>query len=263
MGVTVGDVDGDGRLDLFITHLTEESHTLWRQTVPGLFLDQTARCGLASTRWRGTGFGTILADFDHDGQLDIAVVNGRVGHPKGRGLLSSEADPGSFWGRYSERNQLFANGGAGRFRDISSASEPFCATPAVSRGLAWGVLDNTRGSVDLVVTAVAGPAKVYRNVSPKAGRHWLVVRAVDPELKRDAYGARVTVQAGKRSWTGLVNPGQSYLSSGDPRVHFGLGQTERIDHLRVAWIDGLVEEFPGTPVDRCLTLSRGRGKKIP
>jgi hypothetical protein len=258
MGVTAGDVNGDGGFGLFITHLTEESHTLWLRTdSPGMFSDRTARYGLASTRWRGTGFGTILADFDHDGWLDLAVVNGRVS----RGVLAGDSGLESFWGRYAERNQLFA-GEKGRFRDISSASEPFCATPAVSRGLTWGVLDNNRGAVDLVVTAVGGPARVYRNVAPKAGRHWLVVRAVDPQLKRDAYGAAVRVHAGNRTWTGWVNPGQSYLSSGDPRVHFGLGPVDRVDHVDVTWLDGRREEFPAPAVDRVITLERGRGRKV-
>jgi hypothetical protein len=257
MGVALGDTTGDGRLDLFITHLTEETHTLWRQTRPGLFQDRTAAAGLATPRWRGTGFGTILADFDHDGNLDVAVVNGRVMRGSGPG----DSALGPFWGRYAERNQLFMNQGQGRFRDVSLANKPFCGDYAVSRGLAWGVLDNKRGAIDLVVTSVAGPAKVYRNVAPRRG-HWLVVRAVDPRLKRDAYGATVTVQAGKRIWIGLVNPGQSYLSSGDPRVHFGLGPAQRVEHVRVDWPDGLSEEFPRTASDRIVTLYRGEGRKI-
>jgi hypothetical protein len=257
MGVTLGDVNGNCRLDLFVSHLTEETHTLWMQTGTGLFRDRTAQAGLAATRWRGTGFGTILADFDNDGALDIAVVNGRVR----RGPPLNEAELGPFWSRYAERNQLFANDGAGRFRDVSSRNDPFCAPGNVGRGLAWGVLDNQSGTVDLVVTTVAGPARLYRNAVEKRG-HWLLVRAVDPRLKRDALGAIVTVQAGQRRWVGLVNPGQSYLSSGDPRVHFGLGVADRVDSVRVDWPDGLAEEFPGMPADRIATLHRGKGRKV-
>src|SRR5262249_21392452 len=161
-------------------HLTEEYHTLWRQGPRGQFRDRTAEAGLASTRWRGTGFGTVLADFDHDGALDIAVVNGRVAR-------GAAANPrlGPFWSRYAERNQLFAKG-QGRFRDVSPANEAFCGTPNVARGLAWGVLGQD-GTVDLVITTVAGPARLYRNIAPRRG-HWLLVRALDPALKRDAYG---------------------------------------------------------------------------
>jgi hypothetical protein len=256
MGVAWGDVDGNGLQDVFITHLTEETHTLWRQGPRGQFQDDTARAGLAAPLWRGTGFGTILADFDHDGWLDLAIVNGRVA----RGPPVDAPGLSAFWRPYAERNQLFRNEGRGRFRDVSPANAPFCGTPAISRGLVWGDFDND-GAIDLLVTAVAGPARLYRNVAEKQGR-WLGVRAIDPALARDAYGARVTVKAGTKRWVGEVCPGQSYLSSGDPRVHLGLGGVQRVDELRIDWPDGLAETFPVPGLDRYLTASRGKGKKV-
>src|SRR5262249_37289124 len=115
MGVAVGDVDGDGHLDLFVTHLGEEMHTLWRQRTCGVFQDHTAAARLSETRWRGTGFGAVLVDFDHDGALDLALVNGRVS----RGALASRANPQAFWATYAERHQLLVNEGSGVLRDIS------------------------------------------------------------------------------------------------------------------------------------------------
>jgi hypothetical protein len=88
------------------------------------------------------------------------------------------------------------------------------------------------------------------------------VRAIDPRLKRDAYGARVTVGSGVKRWVAEVSPAQSYLSSGDPRVHLGLGPIERIDELRIDWPDGLAETFPAGGLDRYLTLERGTGRKV-
>jgi hypothetical protein len=258
MGVTLGDIDSSGRLSLFSTHLTEETHTLWQQKERGYFQDRTIAAGLARTRWRGTGFGTILADFDLDGNLDIAVVNGRVARSRGELPAESGLDP--YWMPYAERNQLFANDGQGRFRDISLGNDDFCGTYGVGRGLVWGDFDGS-GRLDLVVTNVAGPARYYRNVAAKRG-HWLLVRAIDPALRRDAYGAVVTVQAGDRRWIGLINPGQSYLCSGDPRAHFGLGPVEHVDAIRIEWPDGLVEAFPGTAADRALRLERGQGQKV-
>jgi hypothetical protein len=261
MGIALGDVDGDGLLDLFVTHLNDEKHRLWKQGPRGQFRDHTVAAGLASPQWNGTGFGTVLADFDHDGALDLALVNGAV-----RRLKSSKPDAatlaalGPFWGHYGDRNQLFANEGGGRFRDISRHNGPFCATPCVGRGLAWGVLSNG-GAVDLVVTAAAGRARVYRNVAPKRG-HWLLVRAVDPELKRDAYGAEITVHAGGRRWLGLINPGSSYLCSNDPRAHFGLGPATRVDRLHVVWPDGYEEVFPGRPADQVVVLRKKEGRRV-
>jgi hypothetical protein len=255
MGIALGDVDGDGLLDLFVTHLTDEVHALWRQTAPGLFQDQTGPAGLASAQWRGTGFGTVFGDFDHDGALDLAIVNGRVQALKER-IRDSALGP--FWCRYAERNQLFLNDGTGHFRDISAANMPFCGTARVSRGLACADLDGD-GALDLLVTTVGGPARLYRNVAPKRG-HWLLVRPIDPALHRDAYGARVRVQAGDCCWLGIVSPAQSYLCSCDPRVHFGLGQAAQVDAITVDWPDGSQELFPGVAVDGSVLLRKGQGK---
>jgi hypothetical protein len=159
-----------------------------------------------------------------------------------------------------ERNQLFAGDGQGRFRDVSLGNKPFCGGYAVSRGLVWGDFDGD-GRIDLVVTSVAGPARFYRNVAPRKG-HWLLVRATDPALHRDAYGAVITVEAGGRRWLGMINPGQSYLCSGDPRAHFGLGSATTVDRIGVAWPDGLSEVFPGGGVDRIVHLERGKGQKV-
>ncbi len=259
MGVTLGDVDGDGRLDLFITHLTAETHTLWRQTAPGLFQDSTAAAGLAMPHWRGTGFGTILADFDLDGALDIAVVNGRVS----RGLEAKGSGLSPYWSRYAERNQLFQNEGEGIFRDISRGNQALCGAFAIRRGLVWFDFEDD-GGIDLVTTSVAGPARFFRNIAPRRG-HWLTIRARDPARQRDAYGAIIRFPAGGRQRIGLINPGQSYLSSGDPRAHFGLGAIDRVEEIRVDWPDGPVETaaeiFPCGPVDRVLVVERGKGKK--
>ncbi len=257
MGIALGDIDGDGLFDLYVTHLTEEGNVLWQQgSRRGVFQDRTAAAGLAATRWRATGFGTVFADFDHDGALDLAVANGRVfaRHEVRRSPTAS------FWSRYTDRNQLLANDGSGHFRDISAQNGPFCDPPGIYRGLASGDVDND-GAVDLLVTEVAGRARLFRNVVPGRG-HWLQVSALDPACGgRDAYGAVVTVRVGSRHWVRWLNPGSSYLVSNDPRAHFGLGDAGRVDGIHVVWPDGTEEDFPGQPADQWLRLNKGQGTR--
>ena len=256
MGIALGDVDGDGLLDFFVTHLTEEIHTLWRQRLRGLFQDQTGPAGLASPAVAGHRLRHRLRRLRPRWRP-------RPGHRQRPGSKASQEKNtdsalGPFWSRYAERNQLFGNDGAGHFRDISGANAPFCGAARVSRGLACGDIDGD-GALDLLVTTVGGPARLYRNVAPKRG-HWLLVRLIDPALRRDAYGARVRVQAGERRWVGIVSPGQSYLCSCDPRVHFGLGQATHVDRDRGGLAGRLARNLSRSGGGWPRATAEGRGK---
>jgi hypothetical protein len=256
MGVALGDLDGDGLFDLYVTHLTEESNRLWRQGPRGLFRDQTAQAGLVQGRGHGTGFGTVLGDFNLDGALDLAIANGRVS----KTTQGPIAELGPHWGLYGERNRLLTNDGTGQFRDISASNPALCGHANIARGLAYGDIDND-GKLDLLVTTVAGPARLFHNVASQGG-HWLSVRAIDPERgERDALGAEIHVRAGKRRWLRWINPATSFLCSNDPRAHFGLGSAAEVDDIVVVWPDGSRETFPGGPADRQLTLHKGKGIK--
>jgi hypothetical protein len=262
MGIALGDVDGDLRFDIVIPHLTEEPLALWRQGTKGMFRDVAASGGLATPRQRGTGFGIVLADFDHDGALDLGVVNGRVmfGHSGDHLMIRGPGKKNDFWSFYVERNQLFVNDGKGNFRDVTLSNPEFCGREGIYRGLACGDIDGD-GAMDLLVTSVAGPARLFKNVAPKQG-HWLIARVFDPALHRDAYGAEVTVTADGRRWGGWVNPGYSFLCSNDPRLHFGLGSAERVESFEVQWPDGARETFAGCSADQAVELRRGTAKPV-
>lgn len=254
MGIAIGDIDGDGDDDLFVTHLTAENNALYLAEPYG-FRDGVVAAGLAQPSFPYTGFGTAFVDLDHDGDLDILLVNGRVQRPN---EASSGGQPASFWAPYGEPNQIFVNDGRGKFAERTA--EPFREPRELSRALAIGDWDND-GDMDALISNSAGPYRLYRNDAPKAG-HWLRVRAVEPRWGgRDAYDAEVTVIAagGKKRWKRLVNPGSSYLSSTDPRVHFGLGDVEKIEAIEVRWPDGQLERFPGDGVDRPMVIEHGKG----
>ncbi len=258
MGVAFGDVNGDGFFDLFVTHLSREQHALWVQGPRGLFRDETASCGLANPGWRGTAFGDALIDLDHDGSLDLALVNGLIA--RGNETAPRVDGLAPFWRPYAQRYQLFLNSGNGAFVDVSEDNPAFSGRAAVGRGLAFGDIDND-GDLDLLTTSAGGPAQLFRNVALKHG-HWLMIRAIDPAWGgRDALGAEVVVEAGGKRWWRLVQPSCGFLVANDPRVHVGLGSAASVDSIDVTWPDSSAERFSGGPADRQMVLRKGSGAK--
>jgi hypothetical protein len=144
------------------------------------------------------------------------------------------------------------------FHDQSDFGGDFTSETGSARSLIYGDIDED-GDPDLLVTYCGGRARLFRNDVPKRG-HWLKVRAFDPRLHRDAYGAEVTVSVGDRRLIRLVNPAGGYLGSNDPRPHFGLGDSAEFDAIHVLWPDGLSEVFPNGPGDRMIVLRRGEGR---
>jgi hypothetical protein len=171
-----------------------------------------------------------------------------------------DAPTKSYWDDYKDRNQLFANEGSGHFRDISTDNLALCGQPNVGRGLCVGDIDGD-GALDLLITQIGGSARILRNIAPKRG-HWLMIRAIDPALHRDAIGAEVRLRAGARRWQSLIQPSQSYQCANDLRVHFGLGATDQIESIEILWPGGDTEQFACPGVDRVLEVHRGKGQPI-
>lgn len=239
MGVDASDVDGDGRIDLFVTNLCYETNALYRNLGDGLFVDATYAAHLANESYLHVGFGTGFADFDNDGWRDLFVANGHI-------LDNVEQTSDTL--TYAQRDQVFRSLGGGLFQDASAEAGEYFARRGASRGAAFADYDND-GDVDVVVTTSGGAPVLLRNDSPRGG-NWARVRLEGRGSARDGIGARVSVTAGDRMDAQEVKTGSSYLSASDARLHFGLGGADRIDRLEVRWGSGGVQILQDLPANR-------------
>jgi hypothetical protein len=256
MGIVAADLDGDLDLDVFITHLRNESDTIFSWGGPDRgFTDETAERGIVAVTMPTTGFGTVALDVELDGDLDLFVANGSVN----RGDPWPGAEVPAPWDRYAEPNHLWLNAGE-TFELAGDAGGTLTSRVEVTRGAAAGDVDGD-GDLDLLIANVHGPARLYRNDAPRRGR-WLLVRPIEPARDGIALGATVIVRAGERRFLRTVSGGVSYLSSSDPRAHFGLGPVERVDEIVVRWADGSRERFDGGAPDREVVVVRGRGEPV-
>jgi len=248
MGTDFGDYDGDGRLDLFVTNHELETHTLFRNLGRGLFADVTTESGVGLETLPYVGFGTSFLDYDADGRLDLAIVNGHVMNDSGH------FRPGS---KEAQRKLLFRNVGNRRFREVSRESGPGFATEGVGRTLAVADIDND-GDLDILVTNNGGAVELLRN-DAGPGTNTLQLRLVGTKSNRGAVGARVRLTAGGATQMREVKAGSSYLGQSDLRVHFGLGASTRADRVEIRWPNGDTETVPDVPANQIVTITEGRG----
>jgi hypothetical protein len=250
MGVSAGDFDGDGDDDLVVVNLTREGATLYRNEGVSGFQDATAALGLRTMTFPYTGFGLEWFDYDNDGRLDLFVANGAVALMES---LRGEAYP------FHQRNQLIRNDGT-RFVDVTAAGGAALELSEVSRGAAFGDIDND-GDIDIVVTNNNGPARLLRNEAAR-GRNWLLVKLEGLKSNRQGIGARVGVwREGQKPLWRRAHTDSSYLSASDPRVHFGLGQSRGPVTVEVRWPDGSIERWSGVGLNRLATLREGSGAR--
>jgi len=228
MGTNVEDFDGDGDLDLFSTNYHSQGSVLYLQEAEGLFLDVSAQTRLFATTAARTGFGACAFDLFNDGRLALYVGNGAAVMG---GAVDTDRSP------YAQTDSvLLWHESDRRFDDISARVGPVMDGAFVSRGVAIGDLDND-GAVDLLINNNDGPARLLRNVATGAN-HWLIVRCLTADGRRDALGATVWVTAGGRTRRRDVLVHHSYGSASDPRVHFGLGPSTSVERLEVRWPGG-------------------------
>ena len=238
MGVDAADCDGNGHDDIVLSHLNNEHNTLYMQTA-GAFRDETTVRGMSSASWLRTGFGIAFLDYDLDGWLDIAYVNGLVT------FMDDRQRDGPF--PLGQPNQLMHNLGECQLRDVSE-QVPALQTVETSRGLAVGDLNND-GAADMLISNAGGPARVLLNQA-LAGHHWLGLRLTNSH-GQTALGARAMVRTpDDRQLVRRARNDGSYASAHDPRVLFGLAQWQGPVDVVVTWADGSIEQFEKLSADR-------------
>jgi hypothetical protein len=250
MGAATGDINADGRLDLFKTHFADDIPALYRATGKGLFEEIATAAGLAVQN-RYVEWGAGMIDADNDGWQDLMYMTGNV-YPE-----VEQKFP-----RYPHKGPriLFRNSGDGTFADVSASSGSGLTTPRSSRGAAFGDYDND-GDVDVLVMNMNEPPSLLRNDSPST-HHWIAVALQGTTSNRAGIGATVRVTAGGRVQARAVLSQSSYYSLDDLRAHFGLGDAARVDRVEVTWPDGRTESATNVAADRSVVFVEGSGTVV-
>ncbi|HXS76149.1 MAG TPA: CRTAC1 family protein [Terracidiphilus sp.] len=236
MGADFGDVNGDGRPDIVMTGLKNETYELFLNAGKGQFDDGSAKTGLLNLSRRLNGWGCGLVDLDNDGWLDLFVAGG--------GLDTQDA----------QSNRVFLNHG-GRFEDVSKSAGDGFAQAAQHRGVVFADFDRD-GRIDVAVTALNAPIELWWNRSPRQNpaRHWLQLRLAGRRSNRSAVGAEVRCFAGESMQVRTVSGSAGYASTSDLTVHFGLGAESRAK-VEIRWPSGKVQTMPEVAADQRLAVT--------
>ncbi len=250
MGVGFADYDNDGFLDIFVTNFESEPNTLYRNLGAKGFLDVSAETGLAQLSKPFVGWGTSFVDLDNDGWLDLPIVNGHV-YPQME-FVKDETVIG-----FRQHFLLQRNIGNGKFEDVTKTSGLQNLPLKSRRGAAFGDLNND-GLIDFIVTNLGDVPTVLLNTTENANQK-IIFKLIQAGKNKDAIGARITLKTDKRKLIQEVQAGASYLSQNDFRLHFGLGNGEKIESVEVRWSDGKTEKISGVQSNQIIIISQGKG----
>ncbi|HYV14302.1 MAG TPA: CRTAC1 family protein [Pyrinomonadaceae bacterium] len=243
MGVTAGDYDHDGKLDIFITNFADEYNTLYHNDGKNSFTDLSYAAKVAAVSLPHVGWGTKFFDYDNDGWVDLFVANGHV-YPQLPG--------------YKQPRLLHRNNRDSTFSEISADFGAVLTENRASRGVAFGDIDND-GDMDILIADLDGPPQLLRNDGANANNS-ILIKTIGVKSNRDGIGARVTVVSGDLTQTDQVRSGDSYISQSDLRLHFGLEKRSKVDSIQVRWPSGTVDKIANVGVNRIITIKEGQGK---
>jgi hypothetical protein len=248
MGIDAADVDGDGWMDLYITHLDFELNRLYRNSHDGTFTDETFRSRIGNKAVLLSGVAAKFIDYDNDGWNDILQLNGAM--LDNVSLYHSEVS-------YKEPVLMYRNLGKGEFDKVSDSLGPDFIHPIVGRGLATADYDND-GDIDIVTNNRGDFPSLLRNDGGNAN-HWLSVQLIGTKSNRDGIGASLKLTSAGFVQLEQAKGGMSYMSASDPRIHFGLGKRMKIEALEIIWPSGQVDRLTNVPIDQIIAIKEGAG----
>ncbi|HKQ97752.1 MAG TPA: CRTAC1 family protein, partial [Candidatus Polarisedimenticolia bacterium] len=245
MGIAAADLQGNGRLDLAVTNFAEDFSTLYRNLGGGYFEDVSEETGVGPATWKALSWGIAFADLDADGDEDLVIANGHI-YPQ------IDRHP-ELVGTMAQRLCLLENLD-GKFTDVITSLGPGIFRKGLYRGLAVGDYDND-GDLDLLVGRLNAVPALLENRSTSGA--WLTVVPEGPNGGPTEPGTRVTVRAGGRTWLRDYAAGDSYGSTHDPRLHFGLGDATLANEVTVRWPDRTTHTLKDVPLRQFLKVRRG------
>jgi hypothetical protein len=249
MGIDAADISGDGRQDIYITHLDFELNRLYTNNGDGSFTDATYSSGIGNKAILLSGVSMKFVDYDNDGWPDILQLNGAM--VDNVHLYHSEVS-------YKEPLLMFRNLGKGQFDKISDgALGADFSVPIAGRGIATADFNND-GAIDIAINNRGDYPMLLRNDGATAN-HWLEILLIGTRSNRDGIGASLKLTAGGETHVEQAKGGMSYMSASDPRIHFGLGKRSKIDVLEITWPSGTVERLKDVPTDKIIAIKEGAG----
>jgi hypothetical protein len=248
MGIDAADVDGDGLLDVYITHLDLELNRLYHNNGDGTFTDDTYGSGIGNKAMLLSGVAAKFVDYDNDGWPDIVQANGAMVDNVNlyHSLIS-----------YKEPLLMFHNLGGGHFEKSSETLGPDFMRPIAGRGLATADFMND-GRVGIAVVCRGDYPELLRNDASNSN-HWLEVLLIGTKSNRDGIGSVLKLTAEGVVRVDQAKGGTSYMSASDPRIHFGLGKRSKIDSLVITWPSGQVDKLTNVPIDKIIAVKEGVG----